>query len=328
MKLYFERIFYYWRQSMYGHVHALSALFLKENGVDPLFFIWDALASGAEGKTNAGLNALEKITNRVAMGLPISVAQLCVHKMAKIPDFASIGRIESEIENLQKSASAAAVVQAAQIFWLSGNISQALSLVHPLTTQAPANKAAAALVGWIKLTVADRNSGRWFDMASAETTMTQKSADPFVIYGKALYFANISRWQDGLQLLVQLSNISEFPEIAYERARIYIAMSNWDLALDAAAEATSKSVSDCDLHLFRVIHALSQTGDLEAARPAVESLCDSIDNFENENATFVVPVMKALMGLSWKDKDIISRCLKTFISVMKANREDGNVCVV
>ena len=141
MKLYFERIFYYWRQSMFGHVHELCRQFSKENG-DPLWQIWDGLASGAEGKTSAGLSQLQRLSGSVSLALPIAVAKLCVHKMAKMQDFASIGQCESDIESLQRSANAMAVIQAAQIFWLGGDTNSALNLVQPLTTQSAANKSA------------------------------------------------------------------------------------------------------------------------------------------------------------------------------------------
>ncbi|OHT14468.1 TPR Domain containing protein [Tritrichomonas foetus] len=327
MKIYFERIFYYWRQSMYGHIHVLCNGFLKENGVDPLFLIWDALASGAEGKTSAGIATLQKITNRVAMGLPIAVAQLCIHKMAKMQDFASIGQLESDIENLQKSANASTVVQAAQILWLTGDISQALNFVHPLTTQAPANKSAAALVGWIKLSSGDRNSGRWFDMASADPTTTNKPADPLVVYGKAMYFAAASRWQDSIQYFVQLSGLCEFPEVAIERARVYIAMNNWDLAIESLSEAKGRCVSDCEYHLISAIHCLSQIGDLDTAKLEATSLCQCLDRFENENAKFSLNVVRALTGLSWRDPDIVQRCLASFSGVAKAHQEDPEVTV-
>lgn len=324
-KLYFERIFYYWRLSMYGHVHALCNEFLKESGVDPLFLIWDALASGAEGKTSIGLATLERITNRVAMGLPIAVAQLNIHKMAKMQDFTSIGQLETEIEQLQKSANASAVVQAAQILWLTGNATQAINFVHPLTTQSPANKSANALVGWIKLSAADRNSGRWFDMASADSAVSNRAPDPFVLYGKAMYFANVSRWQDALQNLVQLAGICEFPEAALERARIYIAMNNWDLAMETAAESVGHYVSDCDYELMCSIHALSQTGDLEAAKSSIKNLLNLINKYENENSVYTLNVVKLLISLSWRDHDIVVNCLNSFNSVARAHPETPEV---
>ncbi|KAK8885733.1 Tetratricopeptide repeat protein 21B [Tritrichomonas musculus] len=327
MKVFFERIFYYWRQHMYGHIHVLCNMFLKENGIDPQFQIWDALASGAEGKTSAGLATLEKIANRVAMGLPISVAQLCIHKMAVNQDFASITQLENEIENLQKSANASTIVQAAQIFWLAGDTTQALNLVHPLTTQAPANKSAATLVGWIKLSTGDRNSGRWFDMASADSVTASRPVDPFVVYGKAMYFASAMRWQDSIQYLVQLSGLCEFPEVAVERARVYISMGNWELAIESLSEAKGRCVSDCEYHLINAIHCLSQIGDLDTAKTEVSSLCSCIDRFENDNSKFTLNAVQVLTNLSWKDSDIVSRCLSAFGGVVKAHQGDPLVLV-
>jgi hypothetical protein len=79
MMLRFERIFYDWRQSTYGHVHTLCHSFLQDGDVNPIFLMLDALASGAEGKQSIALSNLECLTNRVSMALVISVAQLCVH---------------------------------------------------------------------------------------------------------------------------------------------------------------------------------------------------------------------------------------------------------
>ncbi|KAH0786423.1 TPR Domain containing protein [Histomonas meleagridis] len=325
MKLFFERIYYYWRLSMYGHVHQLCSGFLKENGMDPLFLIWDALASGAEGKTSAGIKTLQRITNRVANGLPLAVAELCIHQMAKMQDFASIEQLEQNIGELQKSANATSVVQAAQILWLTGHSNEALNFVNSLTTQSPTNKIAAALVGWIKLFSADRNSGRWFDMASVDSSISNKPTDPFVMYGKAMYFANNSRWQDALQIFVQLSSDNDFPEASLERARIYIAMNNWDLALEAASEAMGNCPSDCDIHLMNVLNALTQAGDLDSARKYVNNLCECIDQIENENPIYVSRIMNLITSLSWHDPEIVSRCLLTFEPISRNNKDDQNV---
>ena len=312
---------------MYGHIHALCRQFLKESGVDPLFLIWDALSSGAEGKTGQGISALDKITNRVAMGLPISVAQLCIHKMAPMQDFAAIGQLETEIESLQKSANASAVVHAAEVYWLTGDTMNALNLVQPLTTQAPANKSAAAIVGWIKLSTGDRNSGRWFDMAAADPS-SNRQTEPMVLYGKAMYYACISRWQDAIQVFVQLSEMVDFPEIAMERARVYIAMNNWDLAVESAAESTGKCVSDCDIHLINALNCLSQIGDLDTAKHEVDKLCACLDKFESENAKYTMSIVKVLSSLSWRDPDIVLKCANTFANIAKAHNEDPDVLVV
>ena len=311
---------------MFGHIHFLCNSFLKENGVDPIYLIWDALASGAEGKTGQGVSALQKITNRVAMGLPIAIAQLCVHKMAKMQDFSAIDELENEIATLQKSANASAVVCAAQILWLTGEIGQALSLVQPLTTQAPANKSAAALVGWIKLSTGDRNSGRWFDMASTDPT-SNKPQDPFVVYGKAMYFASANRWNDALQYFVQLGGICDFPEVAIERARVYIAMNNWDLAIEAVSEAKGKCVSDCEFHLISAINDLSQVGNLDDAKNEVNEVCQCLDKIENNNAKFLMSTINVLVGLSWREPDIVQRCLASFTQMAKNNSDDPNVAV-
>jgi tetratricopeptide repeat protein 21B len=319
----FERIYYYWRQSLFGHVHALCSLFSKEIGHDPLFILWDALASGAEGKTSAGLSALQKVTNRVAMGLPVSVAQLSIHKMAKLQDFASIGQYESDVEQLQKSASAIAVVQAAQILWLTGDSFQATNLVNPLAAQSPPNRAAASLLGWIQLTSGDASAGRWFDVAFDE----RKGPEPSAIYGRAMYFANTSRWQDALQCFVQLTGIADFPEISLERAKIYCAMGNWDLALEAAAERASHCVSHIDVHLLNSVHCLTQIGDLDAARKAINSLCQVIEKVEGHNPVYTARILPTLSGLSWHDAEIVARCLQAFTPTAAEFKDNLNVCL-
>ena len=42
-------------------VNILCNSFIKSQGKDPQFLIWDALAFGAEGKTSQGLATLEKL---------------------------------------------------------------------------------------------------------------------------------------------------------------------------------------------------------------------------------------------------------------------------
>jgi len=320
----FERIFFYWRQSMYGHIHVLCDTFLKSKGADPIFYIWDALASSAEGKTSAGLATLQRISNRVAMGLPVAAAQMCVHKKALQQDIASISELELQIEKLKKSASSEAVVQAAQVFWLSGDENTALNLVHPLTTQSPANKSAAALYGWIKLASFDRNSGRWFDMANSETGST-KGLDPFVLYGKAMYFANLNRFQESIQLLVQVSGLKDIPESLCERARIYISMNNWDLALEAASEANGRCVSDADFYFISALYCLTQSGNLESARNHIKELANIIYKFEKDSAEYIVRVSRLLLDLSWKDQQVAKSLYPLFENISKTRENNSSV---
>ena len=322
--LQFERVYYYWRQSMFGHVHLLCAHFLKTQGTDPQFIIWDALAYGAEGKTSTGIQTLEKIKNRVAAQLEVCVAELYIHKKAKMQDFASISQLETELESLKASASASSIVSAAKILWLTGDNNQALNFVQPLTTQPPPNREAAALLGWIKLTEADRNSGRYFDMANADASVGSSNVDPFVLYGKAMYFSSVSRWPDAISLLVQLAGIADFPEANLERARFYIASNSWDLALEAAQEGQGHYVSDTDLYYMQILHDLSQTGNLEGARRNIETFVDLISKTEGQNAIYVTLVSKVIFALCWKDIPIVKNLLKLFPPLMQSNNENAS----
>ena len=322
-KLHFERIYYYWRQSMFGHVHMLCEQFLKNEGNDPMFIIWDALAYGAEGRTQTGLKTLEKIKSRLSNNLEIDIAALWIHKTTKIPDYTAISQLETEIETFKASASASSIVSAARILWLTGDNSQALSYVQPLTTQAPANKEAAALLGWIKLTEADRLSGRYFDMAFADASAGSANIEPFVLYGKAMYFSSVSRWPDAISLLVQLSGISDFPEICLERCRFYIASNSWDLAIEAAQEGQGRYVSDTDLFFIQVIHDLSQMGNLEGARKNVETLVDLISRTESQNSVYITIVTNVIYALCWKDQAILKSLIKLFPPLLDSNRENA-----
>jgi hypothetical protein len=53
-------------------------------------------------------------------------------------------------------------------------------------------------------------------------------------------FTHTFPWKDPHQYFVQRTRIPEFPEIFLERAKIHIAMGNWDLSLEAAGERASR----------------------------------------------------------------------------------------
>lgn len=324
-KLLFERVYYYWRHAMYGHVHILCASFIKSQGSDPQFLIWDALASGAEGKTSAGLATLDKLKSNLQAQLAIAYAKLWIHKQAKIQDFASMNDIESSLDSLLKSSSASSIIQAAQICWLTRDFDTALNLVQPLTSTQPANRDASALVGWIKLTEGDRNSGRWFDLANSDASMTARNIDPFVIYGKALYFANVNKWQESLSYLVQLSEIADYPEANLERARVYLSSRSWELALESAQEGSGRYVSDAEIHFLTVLYELGITGNLESARNSTKNLCEVILKYESENAEYITHVATVILGLSWSDRQIVDSLLTLFPKVLASNHENANL---
>lgn len=320
----FERIFYYWRRRMYGHVNMLCQQLQKSGGLNPFYIIWDGLAYGYQGQTTKGLEQIQKVTNKVAMGLPLAVAQLAIHNMAKNVDYTSINQIESQIEGLKGTANAQTVVITGQILWLTGKDKEAETLVQPLTQQAPANKDAAALIGWIQLSNSDRNSGRWFDLAAAESTI-DRGISSFTAYGKAMYFTSLNRWPDALKSFVQLSGLTNFPEASLERAHIYISVNNWDLALEAANEGAGHYISDIEMNFLNVINLLSHSGDLESARSQVKSLCQTISKIEGQNAQFIVPVVRVLTALSWADKDIVQACFSLLRGIAERNSDSSDV---
>jgi len=276
------------------------------------------MALGAEGNTGLAIKTLSEIPNKLSSGLQIAVALHVVHKMSKIPDIVSISQIEAQINEYKRSTSAASVVQAAQIYWIVGDTSSCNSLIQPLTTITPVNKEVAALIGWIKLSEADRNSGRWFDMANADSKI---NVDPYVLYGKAIYYSTVSRWQESNQLLSQIGQLSDFPESALERARIYIASNNWDLALESLIEGKDGYISDIDSLFIRLIYCLSQIGDLEAARGYVRAIIDSISKIEPNNVKFISLFCDIISSLSWGDDQILL-LLFSLLASLKNNNED------
>ncbi|EAY13986.1 TPR Domain containing protein [Trichomonas vaginalis G3] len=310
---------------MFGHIRLLCQEFLKSQGSDPTFVIWDSLANGAEGKTSAALASLEKISNRIANSLEIAVAKLWIHKNAKTPDYASISELETQIESLKSNASASSIVSAARILWLTGELQQAFDFVNPLASQPPPNKDAAALLGWIKLTEQDRNSGRYFDMANADASIQTQNVDPFVIYGKAMYFSTVSRWQESVSLFVQLAGIAEFPEASLERARLYIASNSWELAIESAQENQGHYASDTDYYFMTILHNLSQTGNLEGARENVKLFCDLVSKIEGENAAYITNVAEAIYALCWKDTTIIQTLIKLFPPLLNTNSDNSRL---
>ena len=318
--LLFERVYYYWRHAMYGHVHILCASFIKSQGNDPQFLIWDALASGAEGKTSQGIATLDKLKSMLQSQLAIGFAKLWIHKKAKIPDYSAINQLESDVEIAKASASASSIIQAAQILWLTGENTEAFNLAQPLAQQQPPNKEASALIGWIKLTEGDRNSGRWFDLAN--------SVEPTVLYGKALYFANVNKFQDSLSTLIQLSGICNFPEVNLERARVNISCRNWDLAMEAAQEGAGHYISDVEVHLMSILYDLSMSGNLENARTSTKTLCDLISKYEPENAEYISIVSNVILGLSWSDKQIVQSLLTLYPRVVQANSENATLLLM
>jgi hypothetical protein len=67
---------------------------------------------------------------------------------------------------------------------------------------------------------------------------------------------------------------------------------------------TGGCVSDCDVHLLHVLMAIGGTGDVDAARPVVALLCDPTDVYECEKASFVVPVVQAVL---WQSRAVATR---------------------
>lgn len=323
-KVFIERVYFYWRQSMYGHIHALCQQFQKTQGNDPLYIIWDALAFGAIGKTSTALEVLDKIKNRIASGLAISYAKLWIHNSAKNKDYTSLNEIEKEIEKLVSGANTMAVVQAAQVLWLTGDTETAFQLVHPLTSQSPPNKEATALVGWIKLTEGDTVCNKWFEMAMSDAG----SPEPTVLYGRALFFAKTNRWQDSLSAFVQLAGICDFPEASLERARIYIQSGSFDLGIEAAQEGSGKYVSDADMLLLQIFQELSQTGNLEGARGSVKTMVNLIQQLEIDNHSYIAKVASFIFALSWSDKSIVGSLLGLFGRFANRNIDNADFLTV
>ncbi|OHS93151.1 TPR Domain containing protein [Tritrichomonas foetus] len=301
MECFHERILYYWRHGLYGHVQLLSKIALKTFNNDLFFHVWNSLSLGILGKTEIALNEIARVKCRVYLSLLLFVSQLCIHKHSKSPDIEKIQKLQKKIDKQVKSSNQFCISQSIQVAWMFNNKELTDFLVSYVTET-------TSIVGWVKLTRDDYNGAEAiFDQVLA---VKSNAFDLLALYGRFIIYSATLRSTESMDTYGKILSRYIFPEIDIEKARNSARYGKWDQALTISEVVKNSLPTTFEVDIFACINYLVKCANIRKASEALDSICSIAKEYEEDNWKLNVKLAQSFGTLGCKNLSIIDRTMR------------------
>ncbi|OHT15210.1 hypothetical protein TRFO_42667 [Tritrichomonas foetus] len=299
-----ERILYYWRHGLYGHTISFCRKLLEARNSDLFINMWLALALSIENDTDSAIEELQRMSCRGDLALLFNVCLFFIHKNAIEPNTEIIEEIRRRIRELAPESNNFCLHSAAYISWAFGKYDLAEKFLGLVKDK----EITYSLYGWISLSKKEyKNSYDYFDKVLSNHL---KSTDLLSLYGKAILLANMSDFSNSIQIFAKILSHYDFPEIHFEKARIYIAMNRWPLATETVRSELNGLVSPLECHLVELFNALLTDSDIIQAEQFMKLLLEDIDQYEMKNWKLALEIGKSIISLCHQTNELIELVIK------------------
>lgn len=320
---YHERVFYYWRHGLYGHVRLLCERAQKQKQNDLFLHLWQVLASGVEGRTDFALDELKKLNYRSDLILLFTVAQYCVHNCAPQPDSKVLAALELEITKYITTANSFSLSTAAQVAWMFCEQKILQKIIEGVPSD---NNAMLPMLGWMKLTNGDyEGANELFETVLKDPS---KSYDLLTLYGKALYLTAVKNHTECIQVYARILSSYDFPEVNIEKARVYGMMGKWNMAAEIALDQADHLPTRMEAELMNALAILVRGGDAKRVIASMNVIVNLISEHESQNWRLNVKLARAFGTLCCDCLPIIDRTLNIAQIAVNANPNNSGCLAV
>ena len=319
---YHERVFYYWRHGLYGHVRLLCERAQKQKPNDLFLHLWQVLASGVEGRTDMAIEELKKMNYRSDLVLLFCVAQYCVHKCADEPDKKELQRLHVQILKHIDTANSFSLSTSAQVAWMFCETNVLKDIMNGVSEDV----AMMPMLGWMKLTDGDyEGANRLFETVLKDPT---KSYDLLTLYGKALYLTAVKNHTECIQVYARILSLYDFPEVNIEKARVYGMMGKWNMASEIALDQADHLPTRMEAELMNALAILVRGGDAKKVIASMNVIVFLISEHEAKNWRLSVKLARAFGTLCCDCLPIIDRTLNIAQIAVNANPVESRCLAV
>lgn len=307
MECYQERVIYYWRHALYGHVKLICDLGIASKSSNLFLYIYKSLADGILGNTEVALNSIQYLQARTDLALIYNVCLYYIHKNSKDPDSSLLSSLKKEITQSLKSSNPFAAFYAGQILWMFNELKLARQIISKFEDTNSSN----TLKGWIDVTEGNYSSAMtWFDLVLSDT---QKSFDVLALYGKALTQAALNLSSESIQTFARILSRYKFPEIHLEKAKIYIFLDKWSLTNEMIEEAKKELPSSFEADIIGIYGALLRDGDTRHVISLLDTITKLAQEYESNNIYYIPKIAFAIASIFHYDISLLDRSFKLML---------------
>ena len=298
---YQERLIYFWRHGLYGHVRLMCELGIKEKSNNLILFLWHGLSLAKLGFINESKEEIAKLEQRKDLILVFKTALYFVGKEANEEN---LNEKYQEIIKLINDINSFASCNSAQIAWLFGDIPLAEKILGVLTPTLQSR----ALNGWILFT-----KGKYQEALNVFIGLLSDplhAYDLLPLYGKAITLSALGQNADSFQVMSQIISKYKFPEMLLEKCRVHMALYNWDLTLSIANEVKNDLICQYEYHIIEIITAILAKDDFKLAEESVTKFLEVAQNIEGRNYHELQKVSLLIATLCTQNFQFVDKAMK------------------
>lgn len=303
--------------------------------------MWLSLSLAMEKQTKAAIYEIKRMSNRSDLSLLFNLCLLYINKTAIDPDQLEIDKITKKIESLTSSSNDFCLFSSGFISWSFGDLELAEKFIDLIKNE----YVSLPLRGWISLSRREyKTAQESFDKLLSNHL---KSNDLLSLYGKAILLAEIGDFSNSIQLYAKISSHFDFPEIQFEKARIYISMNKWSLAYETISKSSPESAQEpvsqtsnnneenkkgkqtkttpitttgnkkisqglfsfLEIRIIQLMNTLLTDNDIVLAEQILKDIEDDLQIFESRNWRLCLELGKMILSICHQTSEIIERVI-------------------
>ena len=310
MECWQERVFYYWRHGLFGHVISLCEELAEKNKADLFLPLWATLAKVKQNIFSAPIKKITLLDCREDLKLLRSV---CDYEFfVVLGDNESLQKsrnILNKIINEIPNANTFSKQSSAFISILFGNFSLGSQIIENEESSDFLN-----LRGWISLL--QNNVDVALDCFSRASENNNNSC--LCLYGKSMCFSKKNDNMSANECFSKISSTYNFPEITMERAYAAYSMENYDLMLNLVNKS-SGTVSNLEQAYLKATYYLKDEGNLTKTIENLKKVVEIATTIEKDNWRFNVKTSYLFMSLSQMNLSIVGETMKLALLAVDSN---------
>lgn len=333
MNCFLERVFYYWRHGLYGHVEEICKIGLVGKTSNVFLILYDGLAKGIQQNTEQSLDILSKMEHRKDLLLLYLISKFCILSRSKKKDIQQIQELKTQIKSELSQTNPLTLYYSAQVSWFFGYhdlmntiINKSIELQSSVDengkSYAPTQitYSMIALQGWIALS--KHNTEKALELFNSILEDKSKCFDVMSLYGKAVCFAYLGRYSECIQTYARILSKYDFPELQIEKCRIYILTNHMDFALTISNELKSKLFSLFEVNLIILIDLLLKGENSQRAAQILEDLIVGTFKYEKHNWYYQMKMVLALATICTQEYHIVDKLLRLALHAYETSEDD------
>eukprot|EP00696_Hemimastix_kukwesjijk_P007155 gnl/Hemi2/1906_TR679_c0_g1_i1.p1 gnl/Hemi2/1906_TR679_c0_g1~~gnl/Hemi2/1906_TR679_c0_g1_i1.p1 ORF type:complete len:298 (+),score=99.16 gnl/Hemi2/1906_TR679_c0_g1_i1:70-963(+) len=266
---------YYARQGLFRHIQLMCGSSLKKRGDDVSIMFWLAFGKALAGDLSEAIRDYENVRLKARdLNLAVLVAMMHAYKRFKIVDQAKVDDLSTQMVVAEMNSTERAWLLASMFLMHTGEYTTARNYASKVLEIQPNSTAAAVTRGWIDLLCGreaqSSKADQYFLRVLAEA---QDKPDLEALLGAAKYCEMTSQPLKALEYLNQaLEQHSWFVPTHIEKARVLLAMGDWEAAREAAENALAVQKNNVEAQSIDVLYILARSGLPNEAADKINTL--------------------------------------------------------